>query len=112
MEEKDLAKDAFSEFLEYEAKRNPLRIKGQIDRDELMREAKLLVDRMSRDDAEAIKKFWEEKSYGQIAFLLRSYGLEFKGLTYTDELIKQILRRMAEKGGAPEASDEEAGVRA
>lgn len=100
-----MSKDGFSRFLEYEAGRKPLKVKGRIDKDELMREAKLLADRISGDNTGLIGKYWEEKNYWLVAFLLKKYGLEFKGITYTEELIRQFQRIIAERKGLSEARE-------
>ena len=40
--------------------------------------------------------YWEKKSYTLIAYMLRRYGLEFKGLTYLEALVSELIK-MKEK---------------
>jgi len=87
-----LSKNGFMRFLESEAKKKPLRVEGRINKDEVLREARLLANRIIEEDARLIRKFWEDRNYGLIAIVLRKYGLEFKGIIYTEELIKEFLR--------------------
>jgi len=86
-----LSENGFRRFLESEAGRNPLRTRGGIDRDEVLREATILARRMVERDVVSIMRFWRDKDYHMIAFMLKRYGLEFKGIIYTEELIKELL---------------------
>ena len=92
-----MSKNGFVRFLECEAKKNPLRMEGRINKDEVLREAKFLASRAKPEDIKQIKEFWEDKNYDLLVFILRRYGLEFKGITYTEELIKEFLRIISGK---------------
>lgn len=59
--------------------------------DEALKDAKVLAGRISPDDFESLKKYWENKSFMVIAYMLRRYGLEFKGLTYLEILVTELL---------------------
>ena len=61
--------------------------------DAAARDAEILAKRISPDDYENLKKYWENKSFTSIAFMLRRYGLEFKGLTYLEVLVNEVLKR-------------------
>ena len=87
-----MSKDGFTKFLEYEARKNPLKLRGHIDIDELLKEARFLADKISWEDTKLIRDFWEDKNYHLIVPVLRRYGLEFKGIIYTEELIKEFLK--------------------
>jgi len=58
--------------------------------EEAQRDAKRLAGRIRAEDYEKLKRFWENKSYMQITFLLRNYGLEFKGITYLETLMEEL----------------------
>jgi len=92
-----LPENGFKRFLECEAERNPLRIEGRIDKDEVLREAAILAKRMIEKDVALIMRFWRDKDYQMIAFMLKKYGLEFKGIIYIEELIKELLRILGAK---------------
>ena len=91
-----MSENGFRKFLEYESRKNPLKIKDRINKDEVLKEAKLLASRIIDEDIKLIRKFWEDKNYGLIAFVLRKYGLEFKGIIYTEDLIKEFDRIIKE----------------
>ena len=57
------------------------------------RDAEILAKRISLEDYESLKKYWENKSLTSIAFMLRRYGLEFKGLTYLEVLVSEVLKK-------------------
>ncbi len=59
--------------------------------DEALRDAKVLAGRISPNDYESLKKYWRNKSFTLIAYMLRRYGLEFKGLTYLEILVGELL---------------------
>lgn len=59
--------------------------------DEALKDAKVLAGRISPDDYESLKKHWNNKSFTLIAYMLRRYGLEFKGLTYLEILVGELL---------------------
>jgi len=87
-----MPKNGFVKFLESEAKRKPLKIEGHINKNEVLREAKLLASRITNEDIRLVRKFWDERSYELIVIILKKYGLEFKGIVYTEELIKRVLK--------------------
>jgi len=87
-----LSKNGFMRFLESEAKKKPLKVEGHVDEKEVLKDAKILADKITEEDVKMIEKFWETRNYNVIALILRSYGLEFKGIIYTEKLIKEFLR--------------------
>jgi len=60
--------------------------------DEALKDAKILARRISPDDYKILKMYWEKKSYTQIAYKLRLYGLEFKGITYLEMLMNELIK--------------------
>jgi len=94
-----LPKNGFMRFLEYEAEKNPLKIEGCINKDEVLKEANFLANRIIEEDIKLIRKFWEDKNYEIIAVVLKKYGLEFKGIIYTENLIKEFLRIIKRHSG-------------
>jgi len=62
--------------------------------EEAQKDAEKLAGRIKAEDYEKLKKLWENKSYTQITFLLRNYGLEFKGITYLEVLIEELEKRV------------------
>ncbi|HIE18818.1 TPA: hypothetical protein EYP75_03740 [Candidatus Bathyarchaeota archaeon] len=87
-----MSKNGFMEFLESEAKKKPLKVEGRVNKKEVLKEAKLLANRITEEDVELIRNLWEDRDYDVIAIVLRKYGLEFKGIVYTEKLIKEFLR--------------------
>ena len=65
--------------------------------EEALSDAKVLAGRISSDDYESLKKYWGNKSYTLIAYMLRRYGMEFKGLTYLEILVNELLNRREQK---------------
>jgi len=65
--------------------------------DEALKDAKNLAGRISPDDYETLKRYWEKKSFTLIAFLLRRYGIEFKGITYLETLIDELIKMKERK---------------
>jgi len=63
--------------------------------EEAKKDARTLMERISNEDYEKLKRLWENKSYSQITFLLRNYGVEFKGITYL-EILMEELKKMRE----------------
>ena len=93
-----MSKDGFMRFLESEAKKKPLRVEGRINKDEVLREAELLAERIMEKDIGRIRKFWKDRNFSSIASLLKRYGLEFKGIIHTDNLIEEFLRIIERRG--------------
>jgi hypothetical protein len=58
--------------------------------EEALKDARVLARRISPDDYENLKKYWENKSYTFIAYMLRRYGIEFKGLTHLETLVNEL----------------------
>ena len=87
-----MSKNGFMRFLEFEAKKKPLKVEGRVNKEKVLKEAKLLANRIAEEDLKMIRNFWEDRNYDVIAVVLRKYGLEFKGIVYTEELIKEFLR--------------------
>ncbi|MEM2129837.1 MAG: hypothetical protein QXZ70_04480 [Candidatus Bathyarchaeia archaeon] len=56
------------------------------------RDAKILARKISLEDYETIKVHWKNKNYTLIAYMLRKYGLDFKGLTYLETLINELIK--------------------
>ena len=74
--------------------------------DEALKDAKVLAGRISPDDYQSLKKYWDSKSFTLIAYMLRRYGLEFKGLTYLETLVSELLNMKEES--SDRSNDEEA----
>ena len=74
--------------------------------DEALKDAKVLAGRISADDYQSLKKYWDSRSFTLIAYMLRRYGLEFKGLTYLETLVSELLN-MKEQS-SDRSNDEEA----
>jgi hypothetical protein len=55
-------------------------------------DAKILAKRISHEDYENLKIQWENKNYTLIAYMLRRYGLDFKGLTYLETLVNELIK--------------------
>ena len=95
-----MPENGFIRFLESEARKKPLVVEGRVNRKEVLKEAKLLADKITKEDVKIIRKFWEDRNYDVIAIVLRRYGLEFKGIVYTEKLIKEFLRIVKEPEGS------------
>jgi len=65
--------------------------------EEIERDAENLARKISPDDYETIKLFWQKKRYAMIASKLRMYGVEFKGITYLEVLINELIKIMEHK---------------
>ncbi len=65
--------------------------------DEASRDARNLLGRINPDDYETLKQYWQKKSFTLIAYMLRRYGIEFKGLTYLERLVDGLIK-MKEEG--------------
>jgi len=56
------------------------------------KDAKILAKRISREDYENLKVHWKNRNYTLIAYMLRRYGLDFKGLTYLETLVNELIK--------------------
>jgi len=56
------------------------------------RDAKILAKKISCEDYETLKVHWKNKNYTLLAFMLRRYGLDFKGLTYLETLVNDLIK--------------------
>jgi hypothetical protein len=56
------------------------------------RDARVLAKRISREDYENLKVQWNNRNYTLIAYMLRRYGLDFKGLTYLETLVDELVK--------------------
>ncbi len=65
--------------------------------DEASRDAKNLLGRINPDDYETLKQYWQKKSFTLIAYMLRRYGIEFKGLTYLERLVDELIKMKEKK---------------
>jgi len=65
--------------------------------DEASRDAKNLLGRINPDDYQTLKQYWQKKSFTLIAYMLRRYGIEFKGLTYLERLVDELIRMREER---------------
>ena len=92
-----MSKDSFKKFLESEAKKNPLRIEGFVNEEELKRDIKRLAKSISRDDYDLVKELWRTRSFMSLAVMLKKYGLEFKGITYMERLISELTKMKENK---------------
>ena len=64
---------------------------------EAIADAKVLAKKISMEDYMSIKRFWERRDYAFIAVILRRYGLDFKGVTYLEMLIDELMREKEQK---------------
>ncbi len=64
---------------------------------EAIADAKVLAKKISMEDYMSIKRFWERRDYALIAVILRRYGLDFKGVTYLEMLIDELMREKEQK---------------
>ena len=86
--------NTFKKFLESENEKNPLRLKGYVNKVEVLREVEHLANRISVNDYEAVCNFLMSRSFTSIAYILKKYGLTFKGLTHMETLIRELIKRM------------------
>jgi len=96
-----MSDEAFKRFLEAEARRKPLRIEGFVDRAEVLKDAETLATKISLEDYQSITRFWQSRSFASVASVLRKYGLEFKGITYMEALMNELLRMRKTSTGSP-----------
>ena len=92
-----MSDEAFKKFLESEAKKSPFRLEGYVNEAEVQKDAKRLANSMTSEDYEDVKEHWRTKNFMSIAFVLRKYGLEFKGITYMERLIEELSKLMKKK---------------
>jgi len=85
-----MSDEAFKKFLKSEAKKSPFRLEGYVNDAEVRKDAERLMNALSSEDYEAIKEHWRTRSFLSLAFLLKKYGLEFKGITYTERLMEEL----------------------
>jgi len=64
--------------------------------EEALGDAKILASRISPYDYGTLKMYWEMKSYALIAYMLRRYGFEYKGLTHLEILVEKLIRTREE----------------
>jgi len=65
--------------------------------EEASRDAENLLGRISPDDYETLKQYRQKKSFTLIAYMLRRYGIEFKGLTYLERLVDELIKMKEKK---------------
>ena len=87
--------DSFRKFLESQAAKNPL--KYNVEKAKASRDAKDLAKRMSLDEYDHLRSFWQRKRYATIAFVLRRHGLEFKGISYLESLMNELVSIMEQR---------------
>jgi hypothetical protein len=87
--------NSFSKFLESQAAKNPL--KYNVEKAKASRDAKDLAKRMSLDEYDDLRSFWQRKRYATIAFVLRKHGLEFKGISYIEALMNELVSIMEQR---------------
>jgi len=85
-----MSDEAFKKFLKSEAKKSPFRLEGYINDAEVQKDAERLANAVSSEDYEALREHWRTRSFLSLAFLLKKYGLEFKGITYMEKLMEKI----------------------
>ena len=64
---------------------------------EALKDAKNLLERIHPEDYETLKQYWQRKSFALIASMLRRYGIEFKGITYLETLIDELIKMKEQK---------------
>ncbi len=92
-----MSDEAFKKFLKSEAKKAPFRLEGYVNEAEVQKDAERLMNAVSSEDYEAMKEHWRTRSFMSLAFLLKKYGLEFKGITYTEKLMEELSKSTQEK---------------
>jgi hypothetical protein len=92
-----MSDEAFKKFLKSEAEKSPFRIEGYVNEAEVQKDAKRLADSITTEDYEAAKEHWRTRSFMSIAFILRKYGLEFKGITFMEKLMEELTKLIEKK---------------
>lgn len=65
--------------------------------EEASKDAERLAARIKPEDYELLKQHWQKKSFSSIVFMLRRYGIEFKGLTYLEFLVEELIKTKEQK---------------
>ena len=92
-----MSNEAFKKFLESESKKSPFRLEGYINEAEVQKDARRLASSITSEDYEVMKEHWRTKSFMSLAFVLKKYGLEFKGITYMERLMEELSKLMEKK---------------
>ena len=92
-----MSDDAFRRFLESEAERNPFRIEGYVNEEEVRRDAERLAKSITPEDYKTIRELWQTRSFALITVVLKRYGLGFKGITYVERLIDELSKILEQK---------------
>jgi|GEM_PF-2410720 hypothetical protein len=92
-----MSDEAFKKFLKSEATKSPFRLEGYVNEAEVQKDAERLMNVVSPEDYEALREYWQTRSFLSLAFLLKKYGLEFKGITFTERLMEELSRLKQKK---------------
>jgi ribosomal protein S25 len=92
-----MSDEAFKKFLKSEAEKSPFKLEGYVNESEVQKDTKRLADSITNEDYEAVKEHWRTRSFMSIAFILRKYGLEFKGITYMERLMEELTKLIEKK---------------
>lgn len=65
--------------------------------DEAFRDVKKLIKRISSYDYKTLNMYLEKKSFTLIAYMLRRYGIEFKGLTHLETMVSELIKMKEQK---------------
>lgn len=65
--------------------------------EEASKDAENLFRRVHPDDYASLKLQWQKKNFYLIAFILKRYGIDFKGLTYMEVLVDKLIKLREEK---------------
>jgi len=65
--------------------------------EEASKDAEKLVKKIIPDDYAALKIHRQKRNFAVIAFMLRKYGIEFKGLTYLELLVDELIKMKEQK---------------
>lgn len=64
---------------------------------EASKDAETLARRIRPDDYATLKRYYDKKSFSMIAFMLRRYGIEFKGVTHLEVLVNKLIKMKEQK---------------
>lgn len=60
--------------------------------DEALKDARILAKRFRPDDYAVLQQYWQRRNFDLIAFMLRRYGIEFKGVTHLEILVEELIK--------------------
>jgi len=94
-----MTNERYRKFLEMESKKLKKQKNSREDvwktlmeKEEFLKDAQSLAEKISPEDYENIKQYFYKRNFEIITFLLRKYGLEFKGLIHLEILVNELIR--------------------